>query len=153
MKNKSFAEENCAIARCLEVVGHWWTLLIIREAFSGVSKFGDFQERLGIARNILTVRLKKLVDDGILQMENNGGGLRCEYFLTDKGRELVYILVALSQWGNKWLFPSGRPVPRLVDKQDLLELAPLEIRSRNGRILGNNDLEFLRPDNKHYEKE
>ncbi len=152
MKNKNFAQENCAIARCLEVVGHWWTLLIIREAFSGVSKFGDFQSRLGIARNILTVRLKKLVEDGILQMENTGGQRR-EYFLTDKGRELIYVLVALSQWGNKWLFPSGRPIPRLVDKQDLLELAPLEIRSRNGRILSNNDIEFLSPDNKHYEKE
>src|ERR1700733_4506320 len=104
MKNKSFAEENCAIARCLEVVGHWWTLMIIREAFSGVSKFGDFQKNLGIARNILTVRLKQLVDDEILQLESTGGQ-RFEYFLTDKGKELVYVLVALSQWGSKWLFP------------------------------------------------
>ncbi len=151
MRNKSFAEDNCAIARCLEVVGHWWTLLILREAFSGVSKFGDFQKRLGIARNILTVRLKQLVEDGILELENTGGQ-RFEYFLTDKGKELIYILVALSQWGNKWLFPTGRPSPRLVDKQDLLELAPLEIRSRNGRILSNNDIEFLDPKNKRHEK-
>lgn len=152
MKNKSFAKETCAIARSLEVIGHWWTLVIIREAFSGASKFGDFQKRLGIARNILTVRLNHLVDEGILQMENTGGQ-RLEYFLTEKGKDLVYTLVALSQWGTKWLFTSGRPSPRLVDKQDLLELAPLEIRSRNGRILSNNDIEFLTVQSKHQAKE
>jgi len=151
MRHKSFAQETCAIARCLNIVGQWWTLLIIREAFSGVSKFADFQRRLGIARNILTVRLKQLVEDGILQLENSGGQ-RFEYILTDKGRDLIYTLVALSQWGNKWLFTSGRPSPRLVDKQDLLELAPLEIRSRNGRILSSGDIEFLRAHGKHHEK-
>lgn len=151
MKNKSFAEEKCAIARCLEIVGHWWTLLIIREAFSGVTKFGDFQKRLGIARNILTVRLKQLVENDVLRMENTSGQ-RFEYFLTDKGRDLVYILIALNQWGSKWLFSGSTPVPRLVDKQDLLELAPLEIRSRNGRILGDNDIEFLDSQSKNREK-
>ena len=148
MKHKSFAQENCPIARSLNVVGEWWTFLILAEAFSGVSKFADFQRRLGIARNILTVRLKQLVEDGILQLENTSGR-RFEYVLTEKGRDLIYTLVGLSQWGSKWLFPSGRPSPRLVDKQDLLELAQLEIRSRNGRILSNNDVEFLRVQSKY----
>ena len=75
MKHKSFAKETCAIARSLNVVGEWWNLLIVREAFSGITKFADFQKRLGIARNILTVRLRQLVDDGILQMGKNGGEL------------------------------------------------------------------------------
>ncbi len=148
MKHKSLAEENCSIARALNVVGEWWTLLILREAFAGVNKFADFQSRLGIAKNILTVRLKQLVDDGILRAEQTNGS-RYEYVLTDKGRELIYTLVALSQWGSKWLFTSGRPSPRLVDKQDLLELAPLEIRSRNGRILAATDIEFLGTHGKH----
>ncbi len=148
MKHKSFAKETCAIARSLNVVGEWWNLLIVREAFSGITKFADFQKRLGIARNILTVRLRQLVDDGILQMGKNGGE-RFEYTLTDKGRDLIYTLVAMSQWGSKWLFTSGKPSPRLVDKQDLLELSSLQLRSRNGRILGNNDVEFLKTHGKH----
>ncbi len=145
MKHKSFAHDTCPIARCLNIVGEWWTLLIIKEAFSGVKKFADFQLRLGIAKNILAIRLKHLVENGILQQETTRGK-RFQYVLTDKGKDLVYVLLSLSQWGSKWLFPSGRPSLRLVDKQDLLELAPLEIRSRNGRILGNADIEFLRDD-------
>lgn len=142
MRHKSLAKEKCAIARCLGIVGEWWNLLIVREAFSGVSKFADFQKRLGIARNILTIRLKQLVEHGILQTQS-GGGLRLEYVLTEKGYDLIYILIALEQWGNKWLLTGTRPSPILVDKQDLLEVAPLEIRSRNGRILMSNDIEFL----------
>ena len=65
---------------------------------------------------------------------------------------LIYTLIALSQWGNKWLFTSGRPSPRLVDKQDLLEVAPLEIRSRNGRILATHDIEFLGAHGKNQNK-
>jgi len=142
MKHKSLAHQTCPISRCLNVIGEWWTLLIIREAFYGVKKFADFQKRLGIAKNILTTRLKQLVKDGILQLDNTSGK-RSQYVLTEKGRDLIYVLVAITQWGSKWLFPSGRPSTRLADKQDLLELAPLEMRSRNGRILGAGDIEFL----------
>jgi DNA-binding HxlR family transcriptional regulator len=151
MRHKSLAQETCPIARCLNMVGLWWTLLIVKEAFSGASKFADFESRLGIAKNILTVRLKQMVEDGILQLESTGGK-RFEYVLTDKGRDLIYVLLALSQWGSKWLFPPGRPSLHLVDRQDLLELAPLEIRSRNGRILGSGDIEFLKAQNKHQDK-
>ncbi len=145
MKHKSLAQETCPISRCLNVIGEWWTLLIIREAFYGVKKFADFQKRLGIAKNILTTRLKQLVKDGILQLDKTGGK-RSQYVLTEKGRDLIYVLLAITQWGSKWLFPSGRPSLHLVDKQDLLELAALEMRSRNGRILGGSDIEFLHED-------
>jgi DNA-binding HxlR family transcriptional regulator len=145
MKHKSLAQETCPISRGLNVIGEWWTLLIVREAFYGVTKFADFQSKLGIAKNILAARLKQLVKDGILQLDNKGGK-RSQYVLTEKGRDLIYVLLAISQWASKWLFTSGRPSLHIVDKQDLLEIAPLEVRSRNGRILGTNDIEFLHED-------
>src|SRR5277367_736382 len=104
MKHKSFAQETCPIARGVSVIGEWWTLLIVREAFYGVKKFADFQTRLGIAKNILTVRLKQLVKDGILQLDSSTGK-RSQYVLTEKGRDLIYVLLAIGQWGGKWLFP------------------------------------------------
>ena len=107
--------------------------------------YKQIARRLGIAKNILTTRLKQLVKDGILQLDN-AGGKRSQYVLTEKGRDLIYVLLALSQWGSKWLFSSGRPSLHFVDRQDLLEIAPLEMRSRNGRILGGGDIEFLHDD-------
>ena len=145
MKHKSLAQETCPISRSLNVIGEWWTLLIVREAFYGVKQFADFQTRLGIAKNILATRLKQLVKDDILQLEKTSGK-RSQYVLTEKGRDLIYVLISISQWGSKWLFHSGRPSLHLVDRQDLLEIAPLEIRSRNGRILGGGDIEFLHDD-------
>lgn len=116
MKHKSFSQETCPISRCLSVIGEWWVLLIVREAFYGVKKFADFQARLGIAKNILTIRLKQLVKDGILQLDNTSGK-RSQYVLTEKGRDLVYVLLAISQWGSKWLFSSaGRHSILLINK-------------------------------------
>ena len=105
---------DCSVARTLEHIGERWTLMILRDAIYGVRRFDDFQARLGIARNILTKRLTKLVDAGIMRKEPyQEHPLRHEYRLTEKGRDLVPILTALLAWGDKWE-TEGEPPLRLI---------------------------------------
>ena len=102
MQRKSFEDMACSVAHSLEVVGEWWTLLIVRDAFFGVRRFEDFQRRLGVSRSVLTNRLNRLVDEGVLmtrQYETRPP--RVEYLLTDKGADLFPVLVALQQWGDR----------------------------------------------------
>ena len=104
---------HCSIARTLEVIGEWWTLLILRDAFLGVRRFDDFQRDLGIARNILTDRLNILVDHGILERHRyQERPARDEYRLTDKGLDLFPVLVSLLGWGDRWT--AGADGPPLV---------------------------------------
>ena len=108
MKRASFADMHCPIAQSLEVVGEWWTLMIVRDAFLGVRRFEDFVDRLGIARNVLTTRLKTLVDAGVLERRTYDEGRgRHDYVLTDKGRALWPVLTALRQWGDEWVTGRG----------------------------------------------
>ena len=107
----------CSIARTLEVIGDRWTLLILRDAFKGVRRFEDIQRDLGIARNILTDRLQKLVDRGVLsKTPYQSRPVRYEYRLTPKGRDLSPALVALMRWGDKWLADGDPPVSLLHDR-------------------------------------
>jgi DNA-binding HxlR family transcriptional regulator len=102
---------NCSIARTLDIVGEWWTLLIVRDAFLGVTRFDDFQARLAISRNILTQRLNHLVDHEILErVPYQDHPPRFEYRLTDKGRDLCHVVTALRQWGDRWAAPDGPPL-------------------------------------------
>jgi len=111
VQRTSFAELNCSIAQCLEAVGEWWSLLIVRDAFMGVTRFDDFQARLGISRNILTRRLNHLVDRDILsRVPYQDHPPRSEYRLTDKGRDLWHVMTAMLQWGDQWAAPRGAPV-------------------------------------------
>jgi DNA-binding HxlR family transcriptional regulator len=111
VRRTSFEDITCSVAQCLEVVGEWWTLLIVRDAFLGVTRFDDFQARLGISRNILTQRLNHLVDSGILaRVRYTDHPPRSEYRLTSKGRELWHVVVAMRQWGDRWAAPGGPPV-------------------------------------------
>lgn len=112
MRRTSFADMNCSVARTLEVVGEWWTMLVIREAFNGVRRFDDFQGRLGIARNVLAARLQSLVDHGVLERRQyQDRPPRCEYRLTEKGRDLYPVLVSMLTWGDRWTAgPEGPPV-------------------------------------------
>ena len=112
MRRTSFADMNCSVARSLEVVGEWWTMLIVREAFNGVRRFDDFQARLGIARNVLAARLQRLVDHGILERRRyHERPERFEYRLTEKGMDLYPVLIALMGWGDRWQAgPEGPPV-------------------------------------------
>ncbi|MGH1503268.1 MAG: winged helix-turn-helix transcriptional regulator [Acidimicrobiales bacterium] len=104
MRRASLEEMNCSLAQSLEIVGEWWSLMIVRDAFFGVTRFDEFQERLGIARNTLTARLETLVDGGVLerQVYDEGRG-RADYVLTDMGKALWPVLTALRQWGDEWV--------------------------------------------------
>ncbi len=111
MERKSFAEMHCSVAQCLEVVGEWWSMLIVRDVFMGVNRFDDFQERLGISRNILNQRLHHLVEAGVLtKVLYSEHPPRYEYRLTEKGRDLWPVLTALRQWGDKHAAPDGPPL-------------------------------------------
>jgi len=111
MPHKTFAGMNCSIARTLDVVGERWSMLIIRDAFQGVTRFDEFQARLGISRNILSERLDQLVSRGVLERRPyQEHPARYDYVLTDKGRDLWPVMTTLRQWGDQWEAPDGRPV-------------------------------------------
>lgn len=114
-----YSTDNCSIARTLGVVGEKWTLLILREAFYGVRRFDDFHTALACARNLLAARLKTLVAHGLLERvaytDERGRG-RHEYRLTDKGRELFPVVVALMQWGDKWAADEAGPAVKVVHR-------------------------------------
>ena len=111
MRRTSFQGINCSVAQTLEVVGEWWTMLIIRDAFLGVTRFDDFQGRLGISRNILTQRLNRLVEHEILKrVQYCDHPPRSEYRLTAKGRDLWVVVTAMRQWGDTWAAPGGPPL-------------------------------------------
>jgi DNA-binding HxlR family transcriptional regulator len=117
MLNRDYEGQNCSVARALEVVGERWTLLIVRDAFLGLRRFDEFQENLGIARNVLTDRLNRLVDEGILgRVRYSERPERYEYRLTQKGRDLHLALSGLRQWGDK--YASEKPPTLLRRKSD-----------------------------------
>src|SRR5712671_5275449 len=108
VKRTSLAKAECPIARSLDSLGDWWSLLIIRDALLGIRRFSEFQKNIGIAKNILTVRLRALVDDGILQMAPaSDGSAYQEYVLTPKGRGVFPVLVALRQWTEEFSETPG----------------------------------------------
>jgi DNA-binding HxlR family transcriptional regulator len=117
MRLTDLSEMNCSIARTLDVVGEWWTLLILRDALRGTRRFDDFQASLGVARSVLTARLRKLTDEGILERHQySQHPPRYEYLLTDKGRSLFGVIAALMQWGDTWAQgPAGPPVVLVHD--------------------------------------
>ncbi len=116
MRRTSFTDMHCSIAQALEAVGEWWTLLILRDAFLGVTRFDDWQRRLGIARNVLSARLDTLVDEGILERRRYlEHPPRDEYLLTRKGADLAPVLDALRVWGDRYAAPDGPPVVLVHD--------------------------------------
>jgi DNA-binding HxlR family transcriptional regulator len=115
MRRTSFAEMPCSIARTLDVVGEWWSLLIVRDAFLGVTRFDEWQRRLGIARNVLTARLDHLVEQGVFERRRyQDRPPRDEYVLTRKGRDLAPVLGALRAWGDRHEPTPGGPTTLLV---------------------------------------
>jgi DNA-binding HxlR family transcriptional regulator len=111
MEHKSFSEMRCSIAQCLEVVGEWWSFLIIRDCFMGVSRFDEFQQRLGISRNILNQRLNHLVEKGVLKkVPYSERPLRFDYKLTEMGIDLWPVLTTMRQWGDRYAAPHGTPI-------------------------------------------
>jgi DNA-binding HxlR family transcriptional regulator len=132
---------DCSVAQCLEVVGEWWSMLIIRDAFLGVTRFEDFQGRLGISRNILQQRLTRLVDHGVLvRRPYSEHPPRDDYKLSAKGRDLWPILTAMRQWGDKYAAPSGPPVV-LVHKSCGHETTAVFVCDQCGKRLDLHDCE------------
>ncbi len=136
-KRTDLGKSGCGIARTLDVVGDWWSLLIIRDAFMGRRRFSEFQKSLGLARNILSVRLRKLVDAGIFTIEPDPGSAQSHlYVLTPKGQQLGVVLVALWQWGEENCFIPGELKYGIVDAVNRQPLAKLHLSAEDGRILG-----------------
>lgn len=136
MRRKSLTGAACPIARTLDVIGDWWSLLIVRDCLKGKGRFSELQKSLGVSKNILTRRLRSLVDQDILTLAPvDDGSAYKEYRLTDKGRGLFPILVALGQWGREHL-AGGDPDPMtLVDREYRQPVRALEIRAQDGRVL------------------
>lgn len=146
MKRTSMEGEICAIARSLDVIGDWWTLLIVRDALAGLRRFGEFQRSLGAAKNILTTRLRALVAQGILETAPaSDGSAYQEYRLTDKGRALVPVLVALGQWSSAHLYLPEEQRMVAVDRERRLPVRPLEVVADDGRRLDYDDVHFDSP--------
>jgi len=112
MLGKTYEAEVCSIARALEVVGERWSVLIVRNAlFAGSTRFSDFQRSLGIAPNVLKTRLDGFVEAGIMRRQQYSEQPQLfEYLLTEKGRDLAPALIALTEWGDRWAAPDGRPI-------------------------------------------
>lgn len=110
MKRTSFANWPCSIARAMDLLGDWWTPLVLREAFYGIQRFDDFHNGLNIARNTLADRLKTLVAEGLMEKRAyQADPVRYDYLLTQKGRAFFPVLVALQQWGDEWLSDETGP--------------------------------------------
>ena len=133
----------CSIAAALEAVGERWSFLILRASFNGLHHFEEFQSTLGIARNILSNRLGRLVENGILErMPDPSDRRKVSYQLTDKGLDLLPVLISLRQWGEKWV--SGKPSnPVLVDRYTRQPIEPMSVRSAEGRALSLDELEWI----------
>jgi DNA-binding HxlR family transcriptional regulator len=143
-KRKSWEDAACPVARSLDAIGDWWSLLIVRDAFLGRRRFCELQRSLGTARNILAARLRKLVAQGVLEaVPASDGGAYQEYLLTEKGRGLYLVLVALRQWGERHLCGPGTTGTRLVDREKGEPVRPLELKSQDGRVLGPGDICLL----------
>jgi DNA-binding HxlR family transcriptional regulator len=140
VKRTSFEKAECPIARSLDAIGDWWSLLIIRDALLGARRFGEFQKSLGCAKNILTVRLRTLVDQGILKTAPaSDGSPYQEYLLTPKGRGVFPVLVALRQWSEEFSGERDGFATLLVDRNKGRPVRKLELRASDGRLLGDGD--------------
>ena len=128
--------EPCPVARCVDIVGDRWSLLIVRDAFDGVRRFGDFQRGLRMARNILSDRLHKLVEAGILALQPaSDGSAYQEYVLTPRGEKLFPVIVALRQWGEQQLFAPGERHSRLLDVRTQRPVPFMQPVAEDGRGL------------------
>lgn len=140
MKRTSLQDATCPIARTLDVIGDWWSLLIVRDTLTGPRRFNELQKSLGLAKNILSARLRSLVTQGILQtVPTTEGSSWNEYVLTDKGRALFPVLVAMREWGETYQYPEGDCPVELVDRENGQRVCNLELHAADGRLLGPAD--------------
>ena len=125
----------------LDIIGDWWSLLIVRDAFDGMRRFGEFQKSLGVSKGILATRLRDLVGLGIFEMVPASDGTAYkEYALTDKGRGLFNVLVGLRQWGEEFLYNRGEAHSVLIDNRYGKRVGKLELRGHDGQLLDPSDI-------------
>jgi DNA-binding HxlR family transcriptional regulator len=139
----SLADFNCSLARTVDLVGDKWSLMILRDAFYGFSKFSDFKERLGVAPRVLSSRLQALVDHGILERVQERPDVdRHRYKLTESGRDLLPVIIAIVQWGDRWVFGDAGPPVKLRSKSSGKALQKIEVRDKAGDAVALQDLVF-----------
>src|SRR5690242_19525400 len=143
MRRKSFGTMQCPIARGLERVGEWWSILILRDAFYGLTRFDEFQKSLEIAPNMLTRRLNSLVEEGLLERHRySEKPPRDEYLLTEKGRDFRPVLLALLAWGNRHFAPEGASV-LLVDANTGAAVDPILVDPATGQPINTPDYALI----------
>lgn len=144
MRHRRFTRENCSVARALDVIGDWWTLLLVREAMLGTRRFADFAAELPISRNILTRRLAHLVRRGVLARVDAGRhGTRYEYELTPMGKDLATVMTALRQWGDRWVSGEGREPLLVLDRRTGRPIPPVRILDARGAPIAARDLAIV----------
>jgi DNA-binding HxlR family transcriptional regulator len=137
----ALSESRCAMARALDVIGDWWSLLIVREALYGKRRFNEFQKTLGLAKNILTTRLRKLVECGVMTtVPAPDNGAYNEYVLTEKGEKLYIVMIALQQWGAEFCFGEDEHPITMVDSVHEAPLPAIQLRAQDDRVLGPRDI-------------
>lgn len=142
MTRKRFDDLGCSVACALNEVGDWWSLLVIKQAMLGTQRFVDFQNSLGIAKNILCNRLSRLVENGVMTRVNVGEhGTRYEYRLTDKGRDLFTVVVALRQWSERW--NGKKDEMQLVARATGEEVPPVTVQGSGDEPLTVRDVLFV----------
>ena len=143
-KSEKFDPLKRSVGHVLEIIGEGWSMLIIREAFLGTKRFEEFQRQLGIARNILTSRLRQLCENEILErVPIKEGARRHEYLLTSKGKELMPLLIALTQWGDKWVFGGGNEPFVFEDREFSEPISRIQVRSARGESLRPRDIRIV----------
>lgn len=144
MRRTSFADMNCPIAKSLDLIGDWWTLLLLRNVFCGMRRFQDFQEHLGISSGTLSNRLQRLTEQQILErITSPDDGRAYEYQLTERGRELFPVLLALTEWGEKWLPHSDGRRIRLISRASGENITGLCALSGDGQKVELEDIQPL----------
>ncbi|WP_168733374.1 helix-turn-helix domain-containing protein [Deinococcus sp. Arct2-2] len=147
--------DDCTMVRTIRIIGEYWTLLILREAFFGVTRFDHMQEHLGIARNLLTGRLSKLVEHGLLEKRPyraSGQRTRHEYFLSQKGQALYPALIALTQWGNQYTVPAGERPLTFVRRNTNDELQVKVLDTEGAEIQGIEEIRAIPWPNKQKQR-
>jgi DNA-binding HxlR family transcriptional regulator len=141
MRSSEFPSQICSVARSLEIVGEWWTLLVVREAFFGTRRFSDFEANLSIAKNVLSDRLAKLVEAGVMERKPVvGRGNPQDYTLTPMGGDLFPAIIALMQWGDRWIYGPERAPARVLDREGGAEIARMKVTTPEGKPLQPRDV-------------
>ncbi|MEE4190932.1 MAG: helix-turn-helix domain-containing protein [Halieaceae bacterium] len=143
MVKKSFSDMACSVAQAMDVIGEWWSMLIVRDFFvgGGRRRFEQLRDSLGISRNILTERLRTLTEAGVIEkVPLQEGGRRYAYQLTDKGLDLLPVMISIMQWWDRWEQEPEKRFMKVRVRETGEEIAPVSVQNERGDVLGYQDL-------------